>query len=98
MLSGADIEQVKKTAQALNDGGDVEKLSWLQELTSLKGGMVLSNTIQGQADGIRDANLNDEQRNLKGVSERIQKGVKLFQYSLERSKRGDFIDAKQDEV
>jgi len=39
-----------------------------------------------------------EQRNLKGVSERIQKGVKLFQYSLERSKRGDFIDAKQDEV
>ena len=98
MLSGADIEQVKKTAQALNDGGDVEKLSWLQESVSLRGKESLSNSLAGQIDGIKTANLNDEQLNLKGVSERIQKGVKLFQYSLERSKRGDFIDARQDEV
>jgi len=98
MLSGADIEQVKKTAQALNDGGDVEKLEWLQEMVSLKGDMVLSNTVQAQVDAVRDSQMSDEQLNLKNVSERIQKGVKLFTYSIERSKRGDFVDARQDEV
>jgi len=81
-----------------NDSKDVEKLGWLQESVSFRDDSVLSNSLAGQIDGIKDANLNDEQRNLKGVSERIQKGVKLFQYSLERSKRGDFIDARQDEV
>jgi len=75
MLANADIEQVKKTAQTLNDSGDVEKLSWLQELTSLKGDSVLSNTIAAQADGIRTAQLTDEQRNLQTVSKRIEKGV-----------------------
>jgi len=59
---------------------------------------VLSNSLAGQIEGIRTFQLTDEQRNLKGVSERIQKGVKLIQYSLERSERGDFIDARQDEV
>jgi len=29
-------------------------------------------------------------------AERIQKGVKLFTYSIERSKRGDFVDARKD--
>ena len=81
-----------------NDSKDVEKLEWLKEMVFLSGDTALANTIQGQADGIRDANLTPEQRNLKGVSERIQKGKKLFQYSLERSKRGDFVDARQDEV
>jgi len=98
MLANADEKQIRKTAQSLSDGSDIEKLEWLQELASLRGNDMISNSLAGQIDGIKDANLNDEQRNLKGVSERIQKGVKLFQYSLERSKRGDFIDARQDEV
>ena len=98
MLSGADTEQVRKTAQTLNDSQDIEKLTWLQELAELKGEQVLANTIFSQAEGIRTSNLNDQQRNLKAISERIQKETKLFQYSLERSKRGDFIDARQDEV
>jgi len=80
------------------DSKDVEKLGWLQESVSFRGDSVLSNSLAGQIEGIRTSQLTDEQRNLKGVSERIQKGVKLFQYSLERSKRGDFIDARQDEV
>lgn len=98
ILANADEKQIRKTAQSLSDGSDIEKLEWLQELASLRGNDMISNSLAGQIDGIKDANLNDEQRNLKGVSERIQKGVKLFQYSLERSKRGDFIDARQDEV
>jgi len=81
-----------------NGSKDVEKLGWLQESVSFRDDSVLSNSLAGQIEGIRTSQLTDEQRNLKGVSERIQKGVKLFQYSLERSKRGDFIDAKQDEV
>ena len=81
-----------------NDSKDVEKLGWLQESVSFRDDSVLSNSLAGQIEGIRTSQLTDEQRNLKGVSERIQKGVKLFQYSLERSERGDFIDARQDEV
>lgn len=80
------------------DSKDVEKLGWLQEPISFRDDSVLSNSLAGQIEGIRTPQLTDEQRNLKGVSERVQKGVKLFQHSLERSKRGDFIDARQDEV
>lgn len=98
MLSNADEKQVKKTSQTLADNQDVEKLEWLQELTSLKGDSVLSNTIAAQADGIRDSQMSDEQRNLKGVSEKIERGVKLFNYSIERSRTGIFIDARNDEV
>jgi len=73
-------------------------LEWLQEIASLKGEETLSNTLQAQINGVRDSQLSDEQRNLQTVPEKIKKGVKLFEYSLERSKKGDFIDARQDEV
>jgi len=96
MLSMADEKQLKKTAQSLSDGKDIERLSWLQEVASLRGNDMISNSLQAQVDGIKTASLNDEQRNLKIVSERIQKGVKLFTYSIERSKRGDFVDARKD--
>lgn len=98
MLSTADIEQLKKTAQTLNDSKDVEKLEWLKELVSLKGEGVLSNTLQAQIEGLKDSQLSDEQRNLKAISERIEKGKKLFEYSIERSKTGIFVDARNDEV
>jgi len=98
MLYTATTEQLKKTAQSLSDSQDVEKLEWLQEIASLKGEEILSNSLAGQIDGIRTANLNDEQRNLQTVSQRIEKGVKLFNYSLERSKTGIFIDARNTEV
>lgn len=54
--------------------------------------------VRAQVDAVRDSKMSDEQLTLKKVSERIRKGIKLFEYSLKRSKRGDFIDAKQDEV
>lgn len=98
MLSGADIEQVRKTAQTLRDSQDVEKLNWLQEMVSLRGDTALANTIAAQIDSVRTANLNDEQRNLQNVSERIKKGMKLFEYSLERSKTGSFVDARGEEI
>ena len=98
MLVNADEKQLRKTAQTLNDSKDVEKLTWLQESVSIKGDTALANTIQGQADGIRTSQLTDEQRNLQEISKRTEKGVKLFNYSLERSKTGIFIDARQDEV
>jgi len=99
MLSTADIEQLKKTAQTLNDSGDVEKLEWLKESVSFKGDSVLSNSLAGQIDGIKTSNLSDEQRNLKAISKRIQKETKLFQYSVERSRKGDFVDVRNnDEV
>ena len=96
MLSNADNEQVRKTAQSLNDSKDVEKLIWLKELTDLKGQELLSNTMQAQINGIRDEGLSEEQKSLKIVSEKIEKGIKLFEYSLERSKTGVFVDARQD--
>jgi len=97
MLSTADIEQVKKTAQTLSDDKDIEKMEWLKEMVSLKGEEVLSNTLEAQINGVRDSQLSDEQLNLKKVSERIQKGMQLFNYSIERSKTGIFIDARQDD-
>ena len=98
MLSNADEKQLRSTAQSLNDSKDVEKLIWLKELTDLKGQELLSNTMQAQINGIRDEGLSEEQKSLKIVSERIAKQVKLFNYSLERSKTGIFVDARQDEV
>jgi len=96
MLSNADEKQLRSTAQSLNDSKDVEKLIWLKELTDLKGQELLSNTMQAQINGIRDEGLSEEQKSLKIVSERIAKQVKLFNYSLERSKTGIFVDARQD--
>ena len=40
--------------------------------------------------------MSEEQKSLKIVSEKIEKGIKLFEYSLERSKTGVFVDARQD--
>lgn len=36
----------------LSDGKDIERLSWLQELASLRGDDLLSNMVQAQVDGI----------------------------------------------
>ena len=96
MLSGADIEQIRKTTQSLADNKDIEQLTWLKELTDLGGQELLSSTIQAQVDGIRDEGLSEEKKSLKIVSEKIEKGIKLFEYSLERSKTGVFVDARQD--
>jgi len=84
MLANADTEQIKKTAQTLNDSQDVERLTWLQEMASLRGEELLSKSLAGQVDGIKTSNLNDEQRNLVDVSSRIQKGLQLFEYSIEK--------------
>ena len=97
MLSGADIEQIRKTTQSLADNKDIEQLTWLKELTDLRGQELLSSTIQAQVDGIRDEGLSEEQKSLKIVSEKIEKGKKLFEYSLERSKTGIFVDARSDD-
>jgi len=97
MLATADNEQIKKTAQTLSNSQDVERLEWLQELTSLKGDNVLSSSIQGQIGAARDSKLTAEQLNLKNVSSRIQKGLQLFTYSIEKSKTGEFMDVRQSE-
>jgi len=98
MLSSADEKQLRKTAQSLSDNQDTEKLEWLREMVSLRGDEAFSSTIQAQVDGIRDANLNDEQLKMKQLSERIERGVKLFQYSVERSKTGVYMDVRQEEI
>ena len=98
MLSSADEKQLRKTAQSLSDGEDIEKLGWLQEVASLRGDELLSNSLAGQIDGIKTASLSEEQQNLKAISERIKKGMQLFNYSIERGKMGVFVDARQDEV
>lgn len=98
MLSTADIEQLRKTAQTLADNKDIERMEWLQELASLEGEEILSNTIQAQINSVKDSQMSDEQRDFQKLSERIQKGMKLFQYSLERSKTGVYVDARQDEI
>lgn len=98
MLSTADIGQLRKTAQTLADNKDIERMEWLQELASLEGEEILSNTIQAQINSVKDSQMSDEQRDFQKLSERIQKGMKLFQYSLERSKTGVYVDARQDEI
>jgi len=98
MLSNSDIEQLKKTAQSLNDSKDIERLGWLKELADLKGEGVLSSSLAGQIEGIRDSSLTEEQRSFKATSERISKQMKLFDYALQRGKTGEFMDARQDEV
>jgi len=97
MLANADEKQLRKTAQTLADNKDVEKLGWLQESVSLRGEESLLNSLAGQIDGIKTANLNDEQLNLKGVSEKIEREMKLFEYSIERSKKGDFVDVRNND-
>jgi len=72
-------------------------LGWLQESVSLRGEESLSNSLAGQIDGIKTANLNDEQLNLKGVSEKIEREIKLFEYSIERSKKDDFVDVRNND-
>jgi len=54
--------------------------------------------VRAQVDAVRDSKMSDEQRNFKVISERIKKGMQLFNYSIERSKTGIFVDARQDEV
>jgi len=60
------------------DSEDVEKLGWLRESVSFRDDSVLSNSLAGQIEGIRTSQLTVEQRNLKGVSERIRKGRETF--------------------
>jgi len=98
MLANADNEQVRKTAQSLADSRDVARLEWLQELTSLKGDNVLSSSIGGLIDAAKTSTLSAEQKNLQGVSERIQKGLRLFEYSIEKSKIGEYMDVRQEEI
>lgn len=98
MLSTADTKQIRTTAQSLNDNQDIERLGWLQELASFRGDDMLSNSLEAQINGVRDANLTDEQKSFKAISERIQKSMKLFNYSIERSKTGVFVDARNDEA
>jgi len=98
MLSSADEKQLRKTAQALSDGEDLERLSWLQEVASFRGDSMLGNSLQAQVVAVKDSQMSDEQRNLRKVSERISKGMELFNYSIERSKKGDYVDARNDEV
>lgn len=90
MLSQATLEQLRKTSQAVIDSKDLERMEWLQEMTYLRGEEKLSGALTGHIDGLRTANLTDEQKNSKKVSERIKKGMKLFEYSIERAKTGEF--------
>jgi len=98
MLSQATTEELRQTSQILSNSQDVERLEWLKELVSLKGDSAFSNSIQGQIAGAKTSKLTDEQRNLEMVSEKIQKQMKLFQYSLERAKKGEFMDVRQEEI
>jgi len=98
MLNGVDNKQLKNTAQALIEAEDVEKLVWVQESISTKGDTLTANSLQAQIDGIRERTMSDEKRNLTDISKRIEKGLELFNYTLERLKTGIFIDARQDEI
>ena len=98
MLNGVDNKQLKNTAQALIEAEDVEKLEWVQESVSTKGDTLTASSLQAQINGIRDSTMTDEKKNLQEISKRIQKGVELFNYTLERLKTGIFVDARQDEV
>jgi len=98
VLSNADEKQLRKTSQSLADSKDLEKLTWLQEMVSLRGDDTLSNSLRAQIDGIQTSKLSDEQKKLKGTGERISKQMKLFDYALQRGKTGEFMDARQDEV
>jgi len=98
MLVNADEKQIRKTSQALSDSRDAERLGWLKELAELKGDSVLSSSLEGQIGAVRDSTLSAEQRNLKGISERIEKGLQLFKYSIEKSKTGEFLDVRSEEI
>jgi len=98
MLANADNEQVRKTAQTLSNSQDVERLGWLQEMASLRGEEVLSKSLAGQIKSIRTETYTDEQKNYQELGERIEKGRKLFTYSIEKSKTGTFMDVRQEEI
>jgi len=98
MLSNSDSKQIRKTAQSLNDNQDIERLGWLQELASFRGDDMLSNSLEAQLNGVRDSTLSEEKKNLQEVAKKIEKGVRLFNYTLERLKTGVFVDARNDEV
>jgi len=98
MLANADNEQVRKTAQTLSNSQDVERLGWLQEMASLRGEEVLSKSLAGQIKSIRTETYTDEQKNYQELGKRIEKGRKLFTYSIEKSKTGTFMDVRQEEI
>lgn len=98
MLNGVDNKQLRNTAQALSDGEDIEKLGWVQEVASTRGDSMMANSLEAQINGIRERTMSDEKRNLQEISKRIEKGVQLFNYTLERLKTGVFVDARNDEV
>jgi len=98
MLYTTPTEQLKKTAQTLSDSEDVERLEWLQEMTALRGDDVLSNSLAGLIEGIKDSKLNSEQKKLKGTGERISKAMQLFDYALQRGKTGEFMDVRKNEI
>lgn len=98
MLSGADQKQLRSVAQALSDGEDIEKLGWVQEVASTRGDSMMANSLEAQINGIKDSTMTDEKKNLQEISKRIEKAMKLFNYTIERLKTGVFVDARQDEV
>jgi len=98
MLSNSDIEQLRKTAQSLNDSQDVDRLEWLRELVDLKGEATLTSSLEAQINGIKTSKLTDEQKQWKKVSERISKQMQLFDYALQRGKTGEFMDVRQSEI
>ncbi len=98
MLANADNEQIRKTARTLSNSQDVERLEWLKELADLRGEGALGGSIGGQIDGIRTETYTDEQKNYKELGERIEKGRKLFEYSIEKSKTGEFMDVRSEEI
>lgn len=98
MLYTSPLEQVRKTVQSLSDAGDSVKLEWVKEIADLKGEDTLSKTIGAQIEGVKDSKLSDEQKNLKAIGLRIEKEMKLFDYSIQRAKKGDFVDVRNDEV
>jgi len=44
------------------------------------------------------ASLNDEQKQLKKTGERISKQMQLFDYALQRGKKGDYADVRKSEI
>ena len=95
MLYTIPTSQLRKTAQTLSDSEDIEKLGWLQEMVSLRGEDSFSNSLAGQIDSIRTSKLTDEQQKLQGTGEKIKKNMQLFDYALQRGKKGDYADARK---
>jgi len=97
-ISQAPLEQLRKTAQSLNESKDTVRLGWLKETADHRGERALVSSIGGQIDGIRTETYTDEQKNYQKLGERIEKGSQLFTYSIEKSKTGEFLDVRQEEI